>query len=511
MNGMNKTLYGVVSLIALVYAGLCFALTMEHFTSTDGAALDFFLFWPVGGELGINLTEKAPDFIADVLNSYGDLIDEIAKLFQLDEDTEYYVELSMVVLGFVIMAAGFTTKFSKDVEGTTNPVEYLWTHRPKAFLKCILMPFGLIFGCWMRCKPLIVIPIVLLPLYYPWAIMALLYLIVPFLILRFFVGTRIKAASRSEAKQYRRNTDHGVCPQCKRDFDRPKVKCRCGLILDYPVPNIYGYKYHTCNKGHTISCQSGKRTGLETVCPYCGESIQTREARPITISLVGATGSGKTTLMLSAVDTITQKGRIVDITVESASSGLSKDAIAAKDVAAPTASGELESQIIFLKSFKLKDREIVFNDISGTEFQPDMEKVIFEEYYNYSDGIIFTFDPLALKRGVKKNTPQEIFESFHYMFTTVRRMSPSATSDIPFAIVATKNDILNPALSDDQVRQYLIDNGEENFVRIAESLFTDIRYFSVTSRGADCSSSMRPVWWIVEHVDKTLTAAIPSD
>ena len=97
------------------------------------------------------------------------------------------------------------------------------------------------------------------------------------------------------------------------------------------------------------------------------------------------------------------------------------------------------------------------------------------------------------------------------MFTTVRRMSPSATSDIPFTIVATKNDILNPVLSDEHVRQYLIDNGEENFVRIAESLFTDIRYFSVTSRGADCSSSMRPVWWIVEHVDKTLTTAIPSD
>ena len=221
-------------------------------------------------------------------------------------------------------------------------------------------------------------------------------------------------------------------------------------------------------------------------------------------------GCGKTSLMLAAVEAITQNARLVDVTVDSPSPGLSKDAISAKNYAPHTIPGELESQIIFLRSMKLQDREIVFNDISGVEFQPDINKVIFEEYYNYTNGIIFTFDPMSFNRGVRKDTPQEVFDSFHYMFTTVRRMSPSTVSDIPFAIVATKNDISKPKLKDEDVRQFLIDNGEENFVKIVESLFSDIKYFSTCAHGDGSGSSMRPVWWIAEHTDKELTRAVPS-
>ena len=79
------------------------------------------------------------------------------------------------------------------------------------------------------------------------------------------------------------------------------------------------------------------------------------------------------------------------------------------------------------------------------------------------------------------------------------------------AIVATKNDLMRPRLRDEDVRQYLIDNGEENFVIVAESLFKEVKYFAVTAHGADCGSSMRPVWWIAGHVDKTLTNLIPSE
>ena len=372
------------------------------------------------------------------------------------------------------------------------------------------MPFGLIPAAWQKAKPLVIIPIVLLPLYLPWAIMMLIFLIIPFLIVKGVVSMKISSAAKKEQAEYDKNTGHGICPHCKRDFDRPVVKCRCGLILDYPQPNIYGYKYHTCNKGHEIPCVSGKRSGLTTICPHCNMVIETREALPITISFVGAVGSGKTSLMLSAVEAIQQRSRAVDITMESTSSGLSKDALAGKEYAPHTVPGELESQVIFLKSLKMQDREIVFNDISGAEFEPNLDKVMFEEYYNYTNGLIFTFDPMSFGRGVKKSTPQEVFDSFHYMFTTIRRMSPSSVSNIPLAIVATRADISKPKLSDDDVRQFLIDNGEENFVKIAESLFSEVKYFSTSSHGSESESSMRPVWWIVGHVDKTITQVIPS-
>ncbi len=509
MNGMNKTTYAVVSIIALLYSGLCFALILNHAMNTDGNPVDFFVFLPMNGELGIDLTEKAPEFIADALNLYGQMIRDVVNLLPM-EDMSNVLVLFILLLSFFIAAAGFETKTSTDVEGRTNPAEYLWTHRPNAFRRCITMPFGLIIASWKRFKPAVIIPIILLPFYLPWALMMMLLLIIPFAIAKGIVGMKIKSAAKREGKAYQQNTGHGVCPHCKRDFDRPVIKCRCGLILDYPVPNIYGYRYHTCNKGHNIPCESGKRSGLTTVCPHCNKEIETREALPITISMVGATDSGKTSLMLAAVETITQRARAVDITMDTPSPGFSKDALAAKDYVPHTTPGELESQMIFLRSLKLQDREIVFNDISGVEFQPNVDKVIFEEYYNYTDGLIFTFDPMSFKRGVRKETPQEVFDSFHYMFTTVRRTSPSTTSAIPMAIVATKSDICIPTLKDEDVRQFLIDNGEENFVKIVESLFTDIRYFSVCSHGSDCSSAMRPVWWIAEHVDKKLTELIPS-
>ena len=509
MNGMNKTIRMVVSAIALLYAGLCFFLSLDHCMSTTGNPVDFFLFFPIDGNLGINLTESAPEAIANIFNYYDQFLEKIIELCQLQNMSATMKEL-LIIAGFFLTILGFGSKVSNDVTGQTNPAEYLWTHRPKALLKCLSLPWGLITAAWGKHPVLVIFPVILLPLYAPWSIMTTLFLIIPFLLVKAVIGHNIKSAAKKEEAAYSRNTDHGVCPNCKREFDRPKVKCRCGLILDYPVPSIYGYKYHTCNKGHDIPCLSGKRSELTTICPYCDTEIQTREALPITISLVGAMGSGKTSLMLAAADTITQQARIVDVTADSPSSSLSKDAIAAREYVSPTVPGELESQILFLKSMRMQDREIVFNDISGSEFQPDMEKVIFEEYYNYTNGIIFTFDPMSFNRGVKKDMPHEVFDSFHYMFTTVRRTSPSKVVDMPFAIVATKADICSPKMKDEDVRQYLIDNGEEDFVKIVESLFSEVKYFSVSSHGIESASAMRPVWWIVDHVDKKLTETIPS-
>ncbi len=514
MNGMNKTIVMVVSTIALVYSGLCFFLTLQSFVTTEGNPIDIWIFFPLGADsLGFNLTEYLGQHIKFFADGglYAQTIEWVAGLLPDSlADESYYLKLVMILVGFLLAVFGFMPSATRDCSGKINPAQYLWTHRPGAFMGCLAMPWGLIFGAWKAHKALVIFPILLIFLYWPWALMIDMALIIPFVLVKLAVSAKISSYAKEESKQYEKNTDFGVCPHCKRSFDRPMIKCRCGLILEYPVPNIYGYKYHTCNKGHDIPCESGKRSNLVTICPHCNSQIQTREAMPITISFVGGTNTGKTTLMLAAVQTITINARTKDVTVDAVSSGVSKDAVAAKDYAPRTIPGELESQVIFLRSMDLQDREIIFNDISGVEFQPATNKVIFEEYYNYTNGIIFTFDPLSFGRELKRETPHEVFESFHYMYTTIKGIGPGTVSDIPFAIVATKNDIHNPKLEDSDVRQFLIDKGEESFVRVVESLFTEVKYFSVCSRGDDCSSAMRPVWWIVEHADKTLAKLIPS-
>ena len=538
MNGMNKAVVGAVFGIALIYSVLSLMLTVQELLDTGVVTL--MLFAPNGDALGIDLAE----YLSPITGLYPDLIDTITGLISSDPEMVKNISLALVIVGFVLSAAGMATKPSLEVAGTENPAEYMWTHRPKATAKALGAPWGLLTACYRKHKALVILPIILLPLYIPWSIMMTLAMVIPFAIVKGVTSVRMRSAAKKERKDYESSTHYAVCPKCKRNFERPKIRCKCGLELDYPVPNVYGIKKHTCNNGHPIPCVSGKRSELRTICPYCGSDIETREAIPISIAMVGAVGSGKTTLMLASVKSITQMGRTReaipisiamvgavgsgkttlmlasvksitqmgrtrDVSVEAVTPGISKNAVAAKDVVAKSAPGELDSECMFIRSRTLQDREIIFNDISGQEYEAKENKILFEEFFTYSDGIIFTFDPIALKRQGRGATPTEVFESFHYMYTQINGISPSKVNSVPMAVVATKNDVMNPKLKDEDVRQFLIDNGQNGFVKVLESLFSNVRYFAVNSTGDDCVSAAKPVWWIVGESDQELYKAVP--
>ncbi len=499
MKGMNKAIVGVVFGIALIYAVLSLMLTAQHII--DAGEVSLFLFLPHGEELGIDLS----DYIAPVVDLYASFIDTVTGYVSEEGDVNDYMSLALVVVGFILAASGLVSRPALDCKGDSNPVQYLWTHRPGAFGKCLAAPWGLITGAWSKHKALVIIPVLLLPLYAVWSVMMTLFLIVPFLLLRLFVGAKISSASRKEEREYKESTLYAVCPKCKRNFDRPKVKCRCGLDIDYPVPSVYGYKIQYCNNGHEIPCTSGMRSSLRTICPYCGSDIETREAAPISIAMVGAVGSGKTTLMLSSVDSITKMARTRDVIVEPVTPGVSKEAVSARNYAPRTASGELDTECLFLRSMKMGDKQLMFNDISGQEFEPKENKVLFEEYYNYTDGILFVYDPMSFGRQ-RAQTPEEVFDSFSYMFSTITASGPTKAFSIPFAVVATRKD--STGLTDDKVRSNLESNGQSAFIRVLESMFSNVRYFSVDSLGDDPSVA-RPVWWIVSQSDRELASAVP--
>ena len=499
MNGMNKAIVGVVFGIALLTSLLVMILSLIGLFSTGDVTISYELDGPLGAVVGV---------VNSVLAVYDSILSAITDSLGMDAQVSEYLKFAFVTLGFVVTVLGMVSKPSLDVQGRDNPAQYLWTHRPKAFVRGLFAPFGLIPACYAKSKALVIIPVVLLVFSWPWALAAVIGMVVPLALIKAVVGMRISSASKKESREYTSTTQYAVCPKCKRNFLRPNVRCSCGLNLEYPVPNIYGIKYHTCNKGHNIPCMSGKRSDLRTVCPYCESDIETREAMPISISMVGAVGSGKTTLMLGAVKSITQVARTRDISVETITPGLSKDAILAKDVAPKTASGELDSECMFIRSRTVRDREIIFHDISGQEFEPKEGKILFEEYFTYTDGIVFAFDPMALTRERKGSTPMDVFESFHYMFTQINGTSPNKVSNVPLAIVATRAD-LGDGLSDGKVREFLVRNGQEGFVKVAESLFSNVRYFSVSSTGEDCMSAARPIWWIVSESDPELASAVP--
>ncbi len=502
MKGMNKAIVAVVLGSALVYGVLCLIASVQEVREFGEVCLRLFL--PRGDETGIGSGE----YIGPLSDLYASFIEEIAKYIGEGVVTAQSIYIILMVVGFVLSVAGFITKPTLDCTGDeSNPVQYLWTHRPNAFLKCLSAPWGLITGAWARHKLLVIIPILLLPLYAIWSIMLTLFLILPYLIVRCIVGAKISSAAKKEAREYDETIRYAACPRCKRNFARPKVKCKCGLSIDYPVPNVHGYKMQYCNNGHEIPCTSGARAGLRTFCPYCGSEIDTREAPSISIAMVGAVGAGKTTLMLSSVDAITKAARTRDVTVEAVTPGISKAAVSAKSVAPRTPSGELDAESMFVRSGKISDRQVMFYDISGQEFEPREGKALFEEYYNYVGGILFVYDPLSFGRQ-RAQSPQDVFDSFQYMFTTIKGAGPSMSCTVPFAVVATRKE--TTGLSDKDVRSNLESNGQGGMVKVIESMFTTVRYFSVESLDDDPSVA-KPVWWIVSQSDSELASAVPID
>ncbi|MBR2255542.1 MAG: hypothetical protein IJ856_07050, partial [Candidatus Methanomethylophilaceae archaeon] len=253
MNGTNKAVIGTVYGIALIASALVLAMTVRLYIDEGTLALAV----PSATELGQYV--KLHEF----LDSHGiggadRLLEPITRmegdktlLFAVEDDMLRRSAISAVmVLGFVLSVAGMFSKWSIDCKGgEENPAQYLWTHRPKALKKGILSPWGLIPTMYAKHPALVIVPIVLLPFYAFWSIVITIALVVPVLLAKGVVSLKIRSAAKKDAAAFEKETMYSVCPFCKRNFERPKVRCGCGLELLYPVPNEYGYKYHACNDG----------------------------------------------------------------------------------------------------------------------------------------------------------------------------------------------------------------------------------------------------------------------
>ncbi len=473
MNGTNKKIVGAVYGVALAYAAAAFVMTVLSFEGDAGTVLPG---------------------IAVIHGPYSEFVAPLSMNF------------AVALAGIALSVVGMFMSEPLDVKGRGNPVQYLWTHRPNAFIRCLGAPWGLITSAWKKSRPLVIVPILLLPFYAVWSAMITLALIAPFLVAKAVVSAMISSAVKKERREYRENTEFGVCPSCMREFARPMAVCRCGLIIDYPVPGIHGIRTQTCNNGDEIKCYAGGRSDLVTKCPHCTEIIDTREARPVCIALAGALGSGKTTLMLAGVDGIIDRAKRSDIPTQVSTSGISAEARSAKDAVLPTDPGERTSQCIFLKPMGKHETEIVINDISGTEFEPSRSKFIFEEYYRYVDGIVFVLDPLKL--GKRGPDIMETFNSFYGMYSLVKGAKPGTVFGSRLAIVATRRD--ETRMDDDKVRDHIIEKGGETFVKTVETVFEDVRYFSVCSVGVNSHGSSRPFIWILESSDRELADSLGS-
>ncbi|MCL2032653.1 MAG: hypothetical protein FWG96_05240 [Methanomassiliicoccaceae archaeon] len=503
MNRTNQALMGALIGIALFYAVYSFVSTMLNMN--DGSEF----------RIVADPFELFPSLAVPGSDAYWSLVELYTDLAGGGNETN--VTMALLAAGFLLVVAGCASKPTRDIKGSAeDPKEYLFTHRPKAFLRCLMIPWNILTVCWRLKKIPVIFPIIFIPFMLPFALIMDLILAALFIIAWMVMTVRIKVAASKDREAYERDTQYAVCPKCKRNFYQPNVKCKCGLVVSYPVPGAHGVRHHTCNKGHKIPSTNadGIRARMQAVCPHCKGEMFTHEAKPLVISLVGSVGSGKTTLMLSAVEAIAALAKEKGIVTEIITEGISANAQRRKADVIPTHPGELDSEYFFLRARDLTEKEVVINDISGVEFQPDRDKILFEEYYRYNDGIILTIDPLevmALHHSQSptkgsKNTPVSTLESFYHMYMEINGYGPAVKSTVPLAIVLTKMDDpkVRPSVDAETTPAgFLKKYSHKMIVDIAESAFKNVRYFKVASLGEN-TNAIEPFVWILGDNDRDL-------
>lgn len=530
MNGTNRALYWAGMGVVSVYVALSLIASAWQTYGGDGTelramslvslALSLFdagsssshfdsLFVGLSGAFGPGYADFLDTVYFDPLQPLSDAI-----------GNDQTLKVIFMGIGASLVIGGMASKTWLGCNGPAgDPRQLLLTHRKYAVIWAAELPWNIFRACFKRHYVLVAVPIAFLPMILPFAVIGTVVSLAVFLVERGAMGADVRLAAKRDREAYQRNTGFGICPQCRARFEYPRASCqRCKLVFDYPVPDGHGARMQTCNNGHRIPCTNAKgaRSTLTAVCPRCGALIKTREAKPHAFALVGATGSGKTALMLSAVDYVCNQARERGITTEE-SEGISKEARAKPDAASPTKAGEVPSECLFVRRRNLGERELVLNDISGEEFEPEESRDLFEEYYQYGEGIIFAIDPAEVvnvhisKSPTKgsKTTPKSTFDTFFQIYSIITGAGPASVSKVPFAVVLTKASQPNVAnlIRGKSPEEFLRENGQEEFLDTVSSLFSDVRYF-VADSVDDPAAAAAPLKWMMEKCDRELHSAL---
>lgn len=511
MNKLNIKLYTIPVVIVLAYMTLCALFTIKSVWSSGEFTILLFnpfdLFEGIGlMEATIPLSDLIPQKIWEAYMNLPNY--ELELIGNMIDSPEYMktVTTAFVTIGFSLMVYGMVSGVSRNCFFKDEPLEYMFTSRPNSILKAVAMPWNSIADLWKHKYVGVIIPLFFLPFLIPFAFVAMVLFVIIFMMEKGIVGLSVHSAKSKDDEYYDREVGFSFCPVCKMSCRMPLVKCRCGKVVPYPVPGKYGISSCSCSKGHIMPCnnKNGLRGKLNMICPNCSAEMCTHEAKPFVISMVGSVGSGKTTLMVSATEQIAQAAKAKGMFTE-ISPGISVDIQKIKDVLPPTVSGELDTQQLFAWSRDKHDIAIQFNDISGTEFEPTDDRLFFQEYYKYSDGLIFTIDPMAVfalsnVSNSGKSTPFNALYTFYNTYTTINSFAPSVRLDVPLAIVLTKMDNSRAeslVSSEASPREFLKKYGQEDFLKLVDSTFTNVKYFSVASLGSK-ANPIEPVLWIAE-------------
>jgi hypothetical protein len=337
-----------------------------------------------------------------------------------------------------------------------------------------------------------------------------------------------------------------ACPYCYKRSILPVYHCnKCNAEHDQLWPSQYGILKRTCLCGEELSTTFlNGRNKLRATCPDCKNTIESLEARPVVIPIVGAPSVGKTFFVFSMVYYIKEfmstklgyKFEFMNINNENVYNREISTLHAGKILRKTT-----ENNPIALNFFMSKNGTkslLFFYDSAGEAFS-NTKYLSQHKFYDYFHGLIFIIDPfsipevnlqykdqLATNPEIRPSTYplEDVYDASiinlekNYGFKVTDKISK------PVAIIFSKvdafdlhdrigNNAVDKLLATDSTikskqeamntlcKEFMVTNGMDALLRKIEWKFPNSCFFSISSAGKDSVGIDKPTNWLLGKID----------
>ena len=339
-----------------------------------------------------------------------------------------------------------------------------------------------------------------------------------------------------------------ACPYCYTKSILPVYHCpKCNEKHDRLWPGPYGILKRTCKCGEKLPTTFfNGRNRLTASCPSCENIIESLEARPVAIPIIGAPSVGKTFFLFSMVyymkEIFAKKNGYTFEFMNVANKSLYDASISSLN-AGMTLRKTTENDPVALNFFLSMNRSksiFYFYDSAGEAFA-STESLARHKFYHYFHGLIFIIDPFSIPA---------VYHQYESQLTTNPDIKPSSAplEDVygaliinieknygvkvtekitkPVAIAFSKIDAfdLQYVLGDDAVtkllatdytikteeearqkvcKTFLENNNMGALARKMEWKFPNSRYFTIHSNGEKSVGIDKLTAWFLGEIDKS--------
>lgn len=357
-----------------------------------------------------------------------------------------------------------------------------------------------------------------------------------------FQSLYAKHLAKKETKAREERNADIQCTSCYRQIDMPAYRCpnpTCDVVHYDVSPGPLGLKERICKCGATMPVGVLQASAeLDAVCPWqdCGATLPagTGTRRLVTLPVFGTVSAGKSMLIHSTAAHLQNEVPLRSLTAldESSHEFLSTASAKHSQQIAPqkTALDQKQYGYSLLAGGPNEEIEVHLIDAAGERFRGIEDSQVLP-YLDYAKSFVLVIDPLSIEEvraqitGEDANMYQASTEDPSAAYGSVVDRLLSSSIDLTgrsLAIVVSKADAVNALFpknqiggSNDEVRNWLLNNGADNLVRRAEIDFgSNVDYFAVDSLnphvGNERFSPLNVLEWSAAKAGGTFGIANPS-